>query len=84
MKSRVAVKWLWGGLVFVALLAVVSIVGLLWALPASQRRDGMLGVAAAVLFLSAGFIAIYRVARAMEREEAKQEAEEAARAAEDK
>ncbi len=60
----------------VVVLTVVALAGLILTLPTSQRKDGVIGVAAAVVVLGMGFFGIYRVARAMERENAEIEAAE--------
>jgi hypothetical protein len=53
----------------VVMLTVAALAGLILTLPASQRKDGVIGVAAALVVLGMGFFGIYRVARAMERED---------------
>ena len=67
------------GFMMVGLLGVMAIGGLVWKLPASEQRDGMLGVGAALAVLAAGFTGIYRFARMIERQEARQMAKESAR-----
>lgn len=54
---------------------VAALAGLIWTLPPGQRKDGLLGMGVAVVVLGGGLYAIYRVAKAMEREDARVEAE---------
>jgi|GEM_PF-6267674 len=60
----------------VIVLTVAALAGLILTLPSSQRKDGIIGVAAALVVLGMGFFGIYRAARAMERENAETEAAE--------
>jgi hypothetical protein len=61
------------GIFLLALIIVASTVCMITAEPPGKRKEAMIGAAGALLTLAAVFTTIYRVARAMDREESEVE-----------
>ena len=61
---------------FLALLGG-GLIDFLLALPPDQRKDGLKGIVLALSVMAVGFTTLYRLGRAMEKEEVEQETREA-------
>lgn len=77
MKTRTAQQLFRISLAVVLSLVVLSLGAALWFLPPGDRKEGLKGVVFAVVVMGTGLTVIFRIGRAVEREEAEEEAREA-------
>jgi len=77
MKTRAARRLYHICIAAAVLVFAAAMIGILHEVPAGQRKEGVKGAALALTVIAIGLTALYRIGRAMDREEREEEAREA-------